>query len=147
MGSELIRVGVVEDHPLYRQGLVQTVENSPECELVFSAATVEHVDDQALDNVDVLLLDLHLPGVSGAGAVVRVKHRVSAVLVISASNDRDSVINAVGAGASGYLPKSSESDEILQAIRTVASGYLCLARPRRLPSQPSRPPVPVRVNC
>jgi DNA-binding NarL/FixJ family response regulator len=122
MDPKLIRVGVVEDHPLYRQGLIQTVESSPECELVFAAPSVERIDDRVFRNVDVLLLDLHLPGVSGADAVACVKDLVGAVVVISASDDRDSVIDAVAAGANGYLPKSSEADEIAKALNTVASG-------------------------
>ncbi|HXQ59718.1 MAG TPA: response regulator transcription factor, partial [Acidimicrobiales bacterium] len=74
------------------------------------------------ESVDVVILDLHLPDCQGADAVGRVRAKHSNVLVVSASDDRKHVVDAIGAGASGYLPKSSQAEEIANAILVVAAG-------------------------
>jgi DNA-binding NarL/FixJ family response regulator len=124
MSTGAIRVAVVEDHPLYRQGLVQIIEQTSGLVLAASAGTVAEMEAAGYDDVDVVVLDLHLPDSEGAAAVSRVRARQEYVLVVSASDDRDHVVDAIGAGASGYLPKSSQAEEITQAILTVASGGL-----------------------
>jgi DNA-binding NarL/FixJ family response regulator len=68
------------------------------------------------------LLDLHLPDGEGADLVSTVTSRGPAVLVVSASEDRQSVVEAIGAGASGYLPKSAAADEIATATTVVSGG-------------------------
>lgn len=118
----MIKVAVIEDHPLYRQGLIQIVELASECVLVGAAGSAEELEQAEHDECDVAILDLHLPDCSGAGAVLRVKEYARAILVVSASEDRTSVVEAIGAGASGYLPKSADADEIEKAIRTIAAG-------------------------
>jgi DNA-binding NarL/FixJ family response regulator len=114
-------IAIVEDHPLYRQGLIHTVEQGIDLELVQVASTVgdfERADVLA----DVLLLDLHLPDAEGSDAVTRLLGKAGAILVLSASADRDSVVAAIGAGAKGYLTKAAEAKEIWRAIETVHQG-------------------------
>jgi DNA-binding NarL/FixJ family response regulator len=121
LGADVLRVAIVEDHPLYRQGLIQTIEESPTLEL--AAATITIAEFEALDETfDVVILDLHLPDAAGAEAVTRVVARCPAVLVVSASDDRESVVEAISAGASGYLTKASDAAEVVQAATTVAGG-------------------------
>ncbi len=122
MGADVIRIAVVEDHPLYRQGLAQIIEQAPGFDLVASVGSVGEMEQIGYDGVDVVILDLHLPDSEGATAVSRVKALQEHILVVSASDDRQHVVDAIGAGASGYLPKSSQADEITSAIITVASG-------------------------
>ena len=122
MGPKLIGVAIVEDHPLYRQGLIQVVEAVEGLTVVAAVGTLKEIEMIGLEGVEVVLLDLHLPDGIGAGAVSRVKGLGATIIVISASDDRESVVDAIGAGARGYLPKSSAPDEISFAIGSVASG-------------------------
>jgi DNA-binding NarL/FixJ family response regulator len=123
MGSELTRIAIVEDHPLYRQILGQVIAAAPDLVLVASARAIEELDTTVLDTVDVVLLDLQLPGLSGAAAVAHLCARGRVVLVVSASEARANVVEAIGAGARGYLSKQVEAAEMLTAIRTVSAGH------------------------
>jgi len=122
VGTKPIRVAIIEDHPLYRQGLVQVIERAPGLDLIASVGSVGEMEDIGYEDVDVVILDLHLPDCQGADAVSRVKSQNDAILVISASDDRKHVVDAIAAGACGYLTKSSEEDEISKAITTIFSG-------------------------
>jgi DNA-binding NarL/FixJ family response regulator len=117
----MIRVGVVDDHPVFRQGLAHAVEGAEGLELVFALASVEDFD--ARDEApDLVILDLGLPGMHGANAVRHVCERAIKVLVVSAEGSQTDVVDAIAAGASGYLTKSAEPHEITAAVRIVASG-------------------------
>jgi len=122
VGTKPIRVAIIEDHPLYRQGLAQVIERATGLDLVASVGSVGEMEDIGYGDVDVVILDLHLPDCQGADAVSRVKIQNDAILVISASDDRKHVVDAIAAGARGYLTKSSEEDEISKAITTIVSG-------------------------
>ncbi len=122
MDTQLIGIAVIEDHPLYRQGLTQIVDAADGFEVVAAVGTLKQMEAAGFAGVDVVLLDLHLPDGSGAGAVTRVRSFGPIVLVVSASDDRQSVVDAIAAGARGYLPKSSAPDEIAFAISSVAGG-------------------------
>ena len=117
----MIRVGVVDDHPVFRQGLAHAVEGADGLELVFALASVEDFD--ARDEApDLVILDLGLPGMHGANAVRHVCERGAKVLVVSAEGSQSDVLDAIAAGASGYLTKSAEPNEITAAVHIVASG-------------------------
>ena len=117
----MISVAIVDDHPLYRQGLALAVEQSDDLTLVADAGSVEHFD--RLDPAaDVVLLDLHLPGLQGAEGVAHVCARGHKVIVVSAAGSADDVVDAVAAGAAGYLTKDAEADDIRRAVRAVAGG-------------------------
>ena len=122
MGTELIPIAVVEDHPLYRRGLTQTATQSDSLDLVAAEPSLEDLDPTDLTKAKVVILDLHLPGIEGPDAVRFVRRAGPEVLVLSASDDPSEVIEAIGAGAAGYLTKSADTDEIVQAIRIVSSG-------------------------
>jgi DNA-binding NarL/FixJ family response regulator len=117
-----VGVAVIEDHPVFRQGLMQTIESTPGLDLVASVGTLADMEDVGYAGVQVVVLDLHLPDGSGVEAVSRVKAHGPAVLVVSASDDRQSVVDAIAAGASGYLPKSAAAEEIAKAASLVAGG-------------------------
>jgi DNA-binding NarL/FixJ family response regulator len=119
--DELITVVVVDDHPVYRQGLAHAVDDSDELELLEALASVEELERRDLAPA-VVILDLGLPGVSGAEAVRRVHERGSIVLVVSAEGAQKDVVDAIAAGASGYLTKGSEPGEITNAVQVVAAG-------------------------
>jgi DNA-binding NarL/FixJ family response regulator len=117
----MISVAIVDDHPLYRQGLALAVEQAGDCTLEADAASIEHFD--RLDvTVDVVLLDLHLPGIEGAAGVAHVCATGAKVIVVSAAGAPGDVIDALAAGAVGYLTKDAEAADIQRAVRAVANG-------------------------
>ncbi len=117
----MITVVIVDDHPVYRQGLAVAVDQANDLDLRGEASSIEAFD--ALDvKPDVVLLDLHLPGIEGAAGVAHVCGQGNRVLVVSAAGTSDDVIDAIAAGAAGYLTKEADADEITRAVRTVAGG-------------------------
>ncbi len=117
----MIRIAVVDDHPLYRHGLDTLVAAAGDMELAVSVSSVEELDAAAVP-ADLVLLDLGMPGLSGAGAVAHIRARGLTVLVISASSQRDDVLDAIAAGAAGYVSKSADATEVAAAIRTAVGG-------------------------
>jgi DNA-binding NarL/FixJ family response regulator len=120
-----LRVGVVEDHPVYRDGLAAAFAAVEDIELAGAVGTVR--DALALlegSAVDVLLLDLGLPDGSGLDVLstIRARHRGVAVVVLTMSDDRRLVLEAVRAGAHGYLLKGAGRVEIADAVRRAAAG-------------------------
>jgi DNA-binding NarL/FixJ family response regulator len=115
----MITVTVVEDHPVYRQGLADAIGKAEGLELVSAHRSIEDFD-AARPDATVVLLDLHLPGIGGADAVAHLTQAGYRVLVLSASIDRGNVLAALTAGARGYVSKDAESDQIAQAIGIVA---------------------------
>ncbi len=113
-------VGIIEDHPIFRQGLSQAIESGHNLALVFAVSSVEEFREQP-ERPDVVILDLGLPGASGAEAV-RVVGGDVPVLVVSAEGRRQDVLDAISAGAKGYLTKAADTQEVVDAIGVVARG-------------------------
>jgi DNA-binding NarL/FixJ family response regulator len=126
----VIRIVVVDDHPIVRQGLVATLEDEPDFEVVGSAGSAE--DALALvarHRPDLILLDLELPGLSGIEAIPRLLEASpdTRILVFTAYDTDERVLATIRAGAKGYLLKGAAVAEIAGAIRTVANGGTALA--------------------
>ena len=115
-------VAVIDDHPLYRQGLAVAIQATPGMDLVLAARSIEDFDAHRDVHPDVVILDLHLPGLEGPHAVAHLCARGLAVLVVSASDDQDAVLDAIAAGASGYLTKDAEAAELTAAVAAIAGG-------------------------
>lgn len=120
--SAQIEIHVVEDHPLYRAALVHALGTSDEMRIGVTAKSVEEFAAYREAPGRVVILDLRLPGVSGAEAVTTVVGMGFVVLVLSAYGARSDVVAAMAAGASGYLTKDADIDEIHRAVRQVAAG-------------------------
>ncbi|MBO1753876.1 response regulator transcription factor [Allobranchiibius sp. CTAmp26] len=119
-----ITVMVVDDHPMWRDGVSRDLADAG-FEVVATADSVAAAGRRAAATVpDVVLMDMHLPdgtGVEATAAVREVSPRTH-VLVLSASSERDDVLDAVKAGASGYLVKSASAEELIDAVTRTAHG-------------------------
>jgi DNA-binding NarL/FixJ family response regulator len=124
----MLKVLVVEDHALVREGLVQTLRRLEEDVLVFEAADCESAGnllEQAQD-FDLVLLDLGLPGVDGLTSLGVFRQRFPAVpvVIVSAYDDAHTVNRALKNGASGFVPKAYSSDRLIAALREVLDGRI-----------------------
>jgi DNA-binding NarL/FixJ family response regulator len=122
---EPLRVLVVEDHPLFRKGVVALLDAVPDFSVAGVAVSGEEAVARAAElRPDVVLMDLQLPGMSGieaTRAIVGAQPDVR-VLVLSLFEDDESVFLALRAGARGYVLKDADEDELTGAIRAVARG-------------------------
>ena len=120
----MIRIVVVDDHPIVRQGLVATLEDEPDFEVVGAASSAEEaLTLAARSRPDVALLDLELPGMSGIDAIPRIDKPVLVLTAYATDEQIDAVLRA---GARGYLLKGAALEEIERAIRAVAGGQTYL---------------------
>jgi DNA-binding NarL/FixJ family response regulator len=121
----VIRVLVVDDHAVVRAGLASLLATTDDLQCVGTTGdgltALELVDEL---EPDVVLLDLSMPGLDGVGvtSALRRTGRLVPVLVLTSYSDSGLVVDAVRAGADGYLLKQSEAEVILAGVRTVADG-------------------------
>ena len=125
MAAEVIRVLVVDDHALHRDGIRQILGQQPGIEVVGEAESAERalvLINQL--NPSVVLMDIRLPGMNGIDATRRIHrdHPGTRVLVVTAYDDDEYVRSALEAGASGHLSKAAPGRELVEAVRAVATG-------------------------
>jgi two-component system, NarL family, invasion response regulator UvrY len=120
-----IRVGIVDDHGIVRSGLRQFFEEESDLEVVGEAASGRAaIDLVRTTEIDVLLMDISMPGQSGidAMAMIRAKAPDLAIIILSGYPEEHYAIGLIRQGASGYLNKQDDPSEIVKAIRVVAQG-------------------------
>lgn len=124
-----IRVLVVDDHTLIRQGIVGLLESQPDVEVVGEAGTVDDaVAAAARLEPDVVLMDFSLPGGTGVDAARAIRERRPAtrVLILTIHDRDDYLYEALKAGVSGYVLKGADVSELLRAVRSAAAGEMYL---------------------
>lgn len=121
-----MRALVVDDHPLIQEAVANVLRRLAPGAEVFLAADCERGLDlaQRSGELDLVLLDLNLPGVSGISALKLWRSRFPAVpvVILSATTDQPTVLAAFGTGAAGFIPKSSSNEVMLNALRLVLEG-------------------------
>ena len=124
-GVAKIRVLIVDDHAVVRSGLAQFLETTDDIELVATAANgIEALARVEEFGPDVVLMDLSMPEMNGIEATREIvqHHPSSRVLVLTSFSDQTRILDALEAGADGYLLKHADPDDIAEAIRTVNTG-------------------------
>lgn len=123
--TERIRVLLVDDHALFRGGVKALLQRYAEFEVVDETGDgLEGIKRARSLKPDVVLLDLHMPGISGLEALKAIKEEIpgTRVLMLTVSEDAQGLLEALRAGASGYLVKNIEMDALLDAVRRAARG-------------------------
>ena len=122
---EPLRVLIADDHPLFRHGIHEFLNLAPDMLVVGEATSGEEAiaQTEAL-HPDVILMDVHMPGVNGIEATRRILHDSPhiRILVLTMFEDDGTVFAAMRAGARGYILKEAEKDNILRAIQAVGNG-------------------------
>lgn len=125
-----LKVLVVDDHPLVREAMMHVIgQLGSEVEVLEAADCQAGLDlARTHPDLDLVLLDLNLPGLRGIPALERFRHEHPAapVVVLSMFRDRDTVTEAIRHGAMGFIPKSSSRETIVNALRLVLAGSVYL---------------------
>jgi RNA polymerase sigma factor (sigma-70 family) len=126
-----IRVVIADDHKLFRLGLRQLINKQPGIAVVAEAATgFEAVNATRDHSPDVVLMDISMPELNGIEAARQIAEAGGGtnVIILSMHTDRRYIIEALHAGARGYLLKDSAAEEVFRAIHKVTRGQLYLSR-------------------
>lgn len=127
-----IRVVIVDDHPMMRDGLRHVLASQPDIDVVGEAADGRGALDVIRStSPDVVLMDLQMPELDGVGALraLATDPGSPAVLVLTTYDTDADIFDAIDAGAAGYLLKDAPADQILDAIRSLTRGEPALAPP------------------
>jgi two-component system, NarL family, response regulator len=121
-GFDTTRILIVDDHPVVRAGLASMLSTHPDIEVVGSASNGEEAI-ALLETIapDLILIDLRMPGMSGLETMRAIKLRKDPprIIVLTSFDTDEDIYQAVGAGAQGYVLKSTSQDGLLEAIRLV----------------------------
>jgi DNA-binding NarL/FixJ family response regulator len=121
---------IVDDHPLFRGALSQALSASFENAVILEAGSLDEVTERlaTTTDIDLILLDLTMPGVHGVSGLIylRAQHPEVPVVIVSASDDAETIRNCLHCGASGFIPKSQPVERIRDAIRKIIGGELWL---------------------
>jgi len=128
--NEPIRVLIADDHAIFRRGLHTALEIAPTVQVIGEAGDGQQAVEMAESlQPDVILMDIHMPGMSGLEAV-RLIHSTSpriAIIMITMFDDADTIFAAMQAGARGYLLKGTAPDSLVETVRLVSEGHVILA--------------------
>ncbi|HEX3435710.1 MAG TPA: response regulator transcription factor [Pseudacidobacterium sp.] len=123
--AEAIRIMVVDDHHIVRQGLVALINTVPDVQVIAEASDgVQAIELYRLHRPDVTLMDLRLPNKNGVDAITQIREEFpgARIIVLTTFDGDEDIYRALQAGAKGYLLKGMNADELIDAIRTVHAG-------------------------
>jgi DNA-binding NarL/FixJ family response regulator len=122
-GNEVVRIVLVDDHAVVREGVEGLVKKESALKIVASVGSgAEAIEVCRNEPVDVVLLDLKMPGMDGLETLQRLRaaHPRMAIVILTSDDRDESLRRAMDAGASGFLPKSIRGWDLVQALLTVA---------------------------
>ena len=121
-----IRIAIVEDDPTLRTAMERVVRNEGDLQLMgaFNSAEAFRARSSGLEDLDVVLMDINLPGINGIECIAECKQRRPQVqyLVCTIFEDNANLFNALRAGATGYLLKSAEPEQVVRSIHEIHNG-------------------------
>jgi len=122
--SNTYTIIVADYHPLLRAALTQAIGTQVDGADVLEAEHLQHLEHQMRSEVDLVLLDLHMPGANGFSGLIYLRtHFPSVPVVVVSGNEQPSVIHrAMHFGAAGFIPKSSSMTDIIDAVKTILNG-------------------------
>ena len=131
---------IVDDHPLFRGALSQALRSAFASAEVLEAGSLDQLTErlEAAGEIDLILLDLSMPGVHGVSGLLylRAQHPEVPVVIVSASDDAATIRQCLDCGASGFIPKSQPVERIREAIRRIIDGEIWLPPDVDLTSAP-----------
>ena len=130
MSAPRIRVLLADDHPVVRRGLAELLGAADDIDVVGAATDGDEAVAQAMETApDVVLMDISMPNLDGVAATRRLlRERPEArVVMLTSFSERERILDALDAGAIGYLLKDAEPDELLRGVRAAARGESPLA--------------------
>ncbi len=125
MSNQPVRILVVDDHKLFREGLIALLQAAPETAVVGEAGTGKQAIAQARECApDVVLMDIQMPDMNGIEATRRIlaSQPEAGVIMLTMLEEDDSLFAAMRAGARGYILKGADKAEVLQTVTAVAEG-------------------------
>ena len=123
--EKIIKIIIADDHPLFRRGLKHALEETPDIEVIGEASNGDSLLSMIkTDNLDMVLLDISMPGKSGLDLLKQLKseHSKLPILILSVYPEEQYAVRFIKAGASGYLTKESAAEKLAEAIRKIAAG-------------------------
>ena len=123
--EKTIKIIIADDHPLFRRGLKHALEETPDIEVIGEASNGDNLLSMIKsDNLDIVLLDISMPGKSGLDLLKQLKseHSKLPILILSVYPEEQYAVRFIKAGASGYLTKESAAEKLAEAIRKIAAG-------------------------
>lgn len=120
---------IVDDHSLFRTGLKMILTQIGEARGISEAKSIKEALDFCESSVDVILLDIHLPGINGIDGIKPLLDRFGSVpiIILSANEDPHSMVEAEKLGASGYINKAANADQMVASITRVLAGGTCFS--------------------
>ena len=118
---------IVDDHALFRTGLKMILMQVGGARGISEASSIKEAFDFNESGVDVVLLDIHMPGLNGIDGIKPMRDRFNGIpiIILSASSDPSTMVDAKKLGASGFLNKSTQAEPMVEAITKVLNGKTC----------------------
>lgn len=126
----MIRIVLVDDHPMMRRGMTQLLEMHEDLKVVGEAASGEEAIPLVKKlNPDMVLLDLNMKGLTGIETLTKLRDQgvTSRIMIVTVLDDHGDVVAAIRAGADGYLLKDAEPEELIEAVKNAAEGQLVVS--------------------
>lgn len=136
----MYKILLADDHPLFREAIINVIKNSfPGCETLETEDLESALEiAQKEDDLDLILLDLNMPGMNGLNGLITLRNDLPTVpvVIVSAEEDKQIVLQAITYGAVGFITKSSPRDQMTEALKQILAGNVYLPSDIIRSSQP-----------